>query len=275
MSAPSWRGHLALDYRRDGDGRCVASDRHHGPLRVLKALYPEGPGICHHVLVHPPGGMAGGDALDIDITLGPQTHALITTPGATRFYRSAGRPASQTVRIDVQRDARLEWLPMASLAYDGCLAENRVCFALADGAAMIGADLLCLGLPASGAPFTSGRFTQHLEWPGRWLERGVIDAGDWRLLDSPLGLAGRKVMATLWCASGSGFTTAERDALLDVARDNAPGLEGCTAPAPGLVVWRTLGDAMESTWARLVGLRARWRRLCWDLDEHAPRVWST
>jgi urease accessory protein len=275
LSAPSWRGHLALDYRRDGDGRCLASDRHQGPLRVLKALYPEGPGICHHVLVHPPGGIAGGDTLGIDITLEPHTHALITTPGATRFYRSAGAPALQTVRIDVRRDARLEWLPMATLAYDGCLAENRVCFSLDDGATMIGADLLCLGLPASGAPFASGRYTQHLEWPGMWLERGVIDAGDLRLLKSPLGLAGRKVTATLWCASGSGFTAAERDALLDAARENASGLEGSTAPANGLVVWRTLGDAMEPLWARLIALRARWRRLCWDLDAHAPRVWST
>jgi len=275
LNTASWHGHLALRYRRDGQGRCVASDLHDGPLRVLKALYPEGPGICHHVLVHPPGGIAGGDALDIDVALEPGAHALITTPGATRFYRSAGAPAVQTIRIDVGRDARLEWLPMATLAYDGCLAENRVSFALADGATMIGADLLCLGLPASQAPFANGRFTQHIEWPGRWLERGVIDAADRRLLESPLGLAGRKAMATLWCAAGGGLPTARRDALLEAAREEASDLEGSTAPAPGLVVWRALGDAMEPLWARLVRQRARWRRLYWDLDESAPRIWST
>ncbi len=270
----TWHGSLALRYRRDGV-RTVAHDRHDGPLRVLKALYPEGDGVCHHVLVHPPGGIAGGDQLDIEVTLEPGAHALITTPGATRFYRSNGAPAQQTARIDVQRDARLEWLPMATLAFDGCLAENRVHFVLAEGATMIGADVLGLGLPASDAPFARGRFTQHLEWPGRWIERGAIDAADLRLRDSALGLGGHTVMATLWCAAGSGFASAQREALLEAARDGAGALEGSSAVDPGLVVWRAVGHSVESLWARLVRVRAQWRMLCWGLAEAAPRVWST
>ena len=90
----SWRGHLALRYWRDGE-RTVAHDRHDGPLRVLQALYPEGPGVCQHVLVHPPGGVVGGDDLAIRADLGEGAHALVTTPGATRFYRSTGARASQ------------------------------------------------------------------------------------------------------------------------------------------------------------------------------------
>jgi urease accessory protein len=272
----TWHGHLALDYRLDADlTRTVGHDRHDGPLRVLKALYPEGPRTCHHVLVHPPGGVAGGDRLDIEITLQPETHALITTPGATRFYRSAGAPAVQAVQVRVQRDARLEWLPMASLAYDGCIAENRVRFELDAGAQMIGADLVALGLPASAAPFARGRFTQHLEWPGHWLERGVIDAADERLLQSPLGLGGHTAMATLWCASGTAFTATQREALLDAARGEAGECEGSTAPAPGLVLWRALGGSIEPLWQRTVRLRARWRQLCWGLPAAPPRVWST
>jgi urease accessory protein UreH len=61
-SRMSWHGHLNLDYRREGE-RTVALDRHDGPLRVLQRLYPEGPRVCHHVLVHPPGGIVGGDVL--------------------------------------------------------------------------------------------------------------------------------------------------------------------------------------------------------------------
>lgn len=269
-----WHGRLDLRYRLDG-ARCVGADRHHGPLRVLKALYPEGEGICHHVLVHPPGGVVGGDRLDIHAVLEPGTHTLVTTPGATRFYRSAGADAVQAAQLDLKAGARLEWLPMSAIAYDGCLAENRVQFTLEGDASMIGADIVALGLPASGEPFARGSFTQHLQWPGHWLERGTIDAADRRLLDSPLGLAGRPVMATLWIASGAGWATRQRDALLEAAREDTSALEGSTAPNDGLVVWRALGDAIEPLWTRLVRLRACWRAIGWGLPDVTPRVWST
>jgi urease accessory protein len=274
----SWHGRLDLRYRRQdrGDaGRTLAHDRHDGPLRVLKALYPEGPGVCHHVLVHPPGGIAGGDRLDIDAVLESGAHALITTPGAARFYRSAGAAAVQTARAQVQGGARFEWLPMAAIAHDGCIAENRVVFTLDAGAQMIGLDLVALGLPASDAPFGRGRFTQHIEWPGRWLERGVIDALDHRLLDSPLGLGGHRVMATAWCAAGTAWPAATHDALLEAARADAGTDEGSTSPLPGLVLWRALGGAIEPLWERAIEVRARWRQLCWGLAAAPPRVWNT
>jgi urease accessory protein len=270
----TWHAHLCLRYRREG-ARTLAHDAHEGPLRVLKALYPEGDAVCHHVLVHPPGGVAGGDRMDIDVEVGPAAHALITTPGATRFYRSSGAVAVQSAHLRVQADARLEWLPMASIAYDGCLAENAVRFTLEEGAQMIGADVVALGLPASGAAFARGRFTQHIEWPGRWLERGAIDAADHRLLNSPLGLGGHTVMATLWCAGASAFPAAQREALLDAARDGSPSLEGSTAPSPGLVLWRGLSHSIEPLWQRVSTLRARWRRMCWGLTDTVPRVWHT
>ena len=99
-----WHGRLDLRYRRDGE-RTLVHDRHSGPLRVLASLYPEAPGICHNVLVHPPGGIVGGDALEIDAELGEGAHALITTPGATRFYRSAGEPAVQSTHARVAAGA--------------------------------------------------------------------------------------------------------------------------------------------------------------------------
>ena len=91
-----WPGTLSLDYRADhhgGKARTVVFDRHEGPLRILASLYPEASTVCHNVLVHPPGGIVGGDSLVIDARLAPNTHALLTTPGATRFYRSAGEAA--------------------------------------------------------------------------------------------------------------------------------------------------------------------------------------
>src|SRR6516225_41974 len=168
----SWHGRLQLHYRRDAAGGTVAHDLHEGPLRVLQRLYPEGPGVCHHVLVHPPGGVVGGAQLRIDAHLGEGSHALITTPGATRFYRSAGAGAAQELRARLSPGSRLEWLPLESIAHDGALAENRVRFELAPGAEMLGWDMLALGLPASGQGFTRGSFLQQIELPGRWLERG-------------------------------------------------------------------------------------------------------
>jgi urease accessory protein len=117
----TWHGRLELAYRRDAE-RTIVLDRHDGPLRVLKSLYPEAPHVCHSVLVHPPGGIVGGDVLAIDGTLAEGAHALITTPGATRFYRSLGEPALQDVQVRAASDARLEWLPLETLAYSGCIA---------------------------------------------------------------------------------------------------------------------------------------------------------
>jgi len=275
----SWRGHLALRYSRDGE-RTIAHDRHEGPLRVLQRLYPEGPGICHHVLVHPPGGIVGGDELEIDAALDADTHALITTPGATRFYRSLGAPAAQRACLRLGRAARLEWLPLETIAYAGCRAENRVQLELAAGAEAIGWDVLALGLPAADAAFDAGEFTQHLELPGVWLERGRVAAQDKRLLDSPLGLAGQRVLATLWLASGTALAEDRRDALLDDARacaGDSPlvARAGATSPHARLVVLRVLAMRVESVMALLQAVRAAWRSRCWGLPANPPRVWTT
>jgi len=272
-----WHGHLALHYTRDGE-RSVAHDRHHGPLRVLQRLYPEGPGICHHVLVHPPGGIVGGDVLEIDARLDSDCHALITTPGATRFYRSAGEPALQGANVTLAAGARLEWLPLETIAYGGCIAENRLRCTLAAGAEMIGWDVLALGLPAAGEAFDAGRFRQHLELPGVWLERGLIDAADTRLLASPLGLAGQRAIATLWFAAGTPLASSRRDALLDAARELAHGhalarSAGATAPHAELVVLRVLAPRVEPAMALLQAVWAHWRALAWQLAPNLPRVW--
>jgi len=273
-----WRGSLAIDYRLH-DGRTVARDRHDGPLRVLRALYPEA-GVCHSVLVHPPGGVVGGDELAIELALGAGAHALVTTPGATRFYRSAGASAAQSLRVVAAEASRLEWLPLETIAYSGCIASNSLRFELAPGAEMIGWDVTALGLPESDRPFDAGRFTQIVELPGRWLERGSIAAGDDRLLDSPLGWAGQRVLATMWFASGDSLASARSDALVDAARSTAAAhplaaTTGATSPQPGVIVVRALAARVEPAMDLLQRIWRAWRPLAWDLAATAPRVWST
>lgn len=279
----AWTGSLALAYRRDelrGAPRTVLHDRHDGPLRVLASLYPEAPAICHNVLVHPPGGLVGGDELDIDISVDPGAHALITTPGATRFYRSTGATATQRLHATLADGARLEWLPLETIAYSGCLGENLMRFELAPGAEMIGWDVLALGLPAADQAFARGRFTQCVEMPGRWLERGVIDALDARLLDSPLGWAGQRVLGTLWFAAGSALSTARRDTLLAAAReacasDPLQPTSGATAVHAAVIVLRVLAPRVEPAMALLTRAWGAWRRDAWQLAATPPRVWRT
>jgi urease accessory protein len=277
-----WHGHLTLNYRHEAP-RTIVHDRHDGPLRVLASLHPEGPGICHNVLVHPPGGIVGGDQLDITVDVAPWAHALITTPGATRFYRSAGETAEQRLVARVAADARLEWLPLETIAYSATRAVNHLRFELAPGAEMIGWDLLALGLPASNEPFEQGRFEQQIELPGLWLERGVLDADDpytARLLDSPLGWDGQHVLATMWWSSGKAMDAARRDKLLEAARqciEESPlrPQAGVTAPDERLVVLRALSARTEPAQALLAAVWARWREAGWGLPACPPRVWKT
>jgi urease accessory protein len=284
----SWHGHLSLNYTRDGE-RTIALDRHDGPLRVLQRLYPEGPGICHHVLVHPPGGIVGGDILEVNATLQAHTHALISTPGATRFYRSAGQAARQSVAARLKGGARLEWLPLETIAYQSSIADNHLRFELDPGAEMIGWDLLALGLPAAGEHFDAhqgqhGRYTQSIEIPGAWLERGTISAVDHTLLDSPLGWAGHRVMGTMWFAAGHALAGARREALLDQARElitsHAPTVgaalhAGATSPHEQVVIVRALADKVEPLMALMAGIWGRWREAGWGIKPCAPRVWRT
>lgn len=274
-----WRGSLALDYRNAG-GRTVAHDRHQGPLRVLKALYPEGPRVCHHVLLHPPGGVVGGDELEIAVAAGPDTHVLLTTPGATRFYRSHGALAVQQVRLQLQAGSRVEWLPLETIAHGGCLARSSLRAQIAPGAEMIGWDVLALGLPASGQGFDSGCFESRIEVPGVWLDQGRIRADDVLLRQSPLGLAGHGVLATMWFAAGAALAPSRRDSLLEAARESvsAAGAElpaGVTAVQSSVLVLRVLAQRVEPVLQLLGRVRAAWRSTAWDMAALAPRIWST
>lgn len=275
----SWQARLALQYWRDGE-RTLAHDRHEGPLRVLQRLYPEGPAICHHVVLHPPGGVVAGDELHLHATLAEGCHALITTPGATRFYRSEGALALQSVKLQVAAGARLEWLPMETLAYSGCEARSLVRMDLAPGAEMIGWDLLALGLPAAGQLFERGSFSQHIELPGCWLERGRVAAADATLLQAPAGFGGRTVLGTAWFATGEGLQTARRERLLEVAREAVQGdalaaSAGVTSPQSRVVVLRVLAQGVEPAMALLARVRAAWRQAGWGLAAAPPRIWRT
>jgi urease accessory protein len=278
-----WQAELRLRYWREGE-HTRAKVQHTGPLRVLKALYPEGPGRCQHVIVHPPAGLVGGDELRLQAELGQGSDVLLSTPGATRFYRSEGAVATQQVQVRLAAEARLEWLPMETLIYPQARAENRLSFELQEGAEMIGWDLIALGLPASGQAFSSGCLLQalHLRAPGvDWLEQARIDAQDRVLLDSPVGLAGHRHVACLWWAAG---VQAAGSGRVEQALEGARGLIGSSVLArraaagelqPGLVVVRALADGIEPMANLFRSIRSQWRSTLWARTAGVQRLWAT
>jgi urease accessory protein len=274
----TWHAKLDIRYAFE-NAKSVARYEHEGPLRILQSLYPEGPGICHNVVVHPPSGLVGGDILDITVNVGEGAHGLITTPGATRFYKSLGELSLQRTRVNLHANARLEWLPLEAIAYSGCQAENRLTLQLAPTAEMIGWDITALGLPHANLPFELGAFTQHIEMPGIWLERGRIDAADDRLMTSQLGLAGHKCMASIFFATGSALSREQKEQALDKARAvlNAYPLKltaGATCPNDHVVVVRVLAPLVEPAIGLLKQVWAAWRQELWQIKSNAPRIWA-
>ena len=275
----SWHARLDIGYTLQGD-KTLARFSHSGPLRILQSLYPEGEGICHNIIVHPPGGLVGGDTLDLTFKVGPGAHALLTTPGATRFYRSASEPALQRAHLALHSGARMEWLPLESICYSGCLAENRLTMALDPGAELIGWDVTALGLPGANQPFEQGQFCQHIDVPGVWLERAHLRAHDKLLMDGPLGLAGQRCIASLFFVAGSNLDRHRRQQALDCARDilAAHPLQptaGATSPDGKVVVVRVLAPVVEPAMSLLRQIWKAWRDHFWSLGSPVPRIWST
>lgn len=274
----AWRADLKLDYTLESQ-RTVVRYLHQGPLRILQSLYPEGDQICHNVLVHPPGGLVGGDTLDIQVNVAEGAHGLVSTPGATRFYKSGGHPALQKVVAHLADNAKLEWLPLEAIAYNDCEATNRAIFNLAPSAELITWDVTALGLPSSDMAFTQGHFQQHIEIPGVWLERGNIRGEDTRWLNSPLGLAGGKCLASLVFASGSAIdsdrTTQALEAAREVIESHPLRLQaGITCAHPQVTVLRVMSPLVEPTMDLLKKVWAVWRHTLWDLPSTPPRIWS-
>jgi urease accessory protein len=118
-----------------------------------------------------------------------------------------------------------------------------------------------------------------MEIPGVWLERGLIDALDHRLMNSPLALAGHRCTATLLFAAGTPLSASRAEAALDAARaliDNSPliGQAGATLAHPQVLVLRVLTPMVEPAMQLLRPVWAAWRRSLWQLPGQPPRLWN-
>ena len=270
-----WQASLELGVERRG-ARCVLARRaHRGPLRVQKALYPEGEDVCQIMILHPPAGIAGGDELRIAVGVGAAAHAQLTTPGAGKWYRSKGPKATQHIDLTVERDAVLEWLPQEVIVFDQAKAESSTTVSLAPGARAIGWDLICLGRTASGERFRSGSFRQsfRLQRPDGtplWQEKLSL-LGDDAALSSEAALAGHSVFGTMWLA-GIGPDPALLAALRALAIPD--GRCGVTA-LPEVTVLRVLANSTEDARHYFEAAWTLARPHVLNRAAIAPRIWRT
>jgi urease accessory protein len=273
---PCWQAALDLGFERRGEATRLVRCEHRGPLRVQKALYPEGPALCHTIVLHPPAGIAGGDRLQIGIELGANAQALLTTPGAGKWYRSAGPFAEQSVSLKVGAGATAEWLPQESIVFSGAEAHMRTTVELEEGARYIGVETICFGRRASGESFDRGSLHLgtdiHLGGRLLWRERGVIE-GSSPLLHSPIGLAGFSVCSTVLVA-GSDIAPETLRACRAVTAPEAGARCGVSA-LPQVFVGRYLGHSAQAARAWFVMLWQHLRPTIIGREAAVPRIWNT
>jgi urease accessory protein len=281
LRSPGWHAQLTLGFapahaRDPRGGRTVlATLAHRGPLRVQRAFHPQADGTCHVYVLHPPGGLVGGDVLAIDVDVATGARALVTTPAAGKLYRSEGRWVTQAQTLRVAAGASLEWLPQENIFYSGAWARIATRVVLEPGATFLGWEVTVLGRPAAGETFARGSCLQRFELvrEGRplWLERGRYDGGD-DVLDAAWGLRGRTAVGT--------FVAVAERARLEAA---LPELRALLADDPhaavtilgDVLIARALGAQAQDVRARFASLWACLRPTLLGSPAVAPRVWAT
>lgn len=276
MDADCWCAELELWLERRGSKTQLVRRRHVGPLVVQRPFHPEADGTAHIYLLHPPGGVAGGDRLEIACHLEPGTRAVLTTPGATKFYRSVNGASKQRTVINVGAGAVCEYLPQETIIFDGADAyvETRVLLAAAD-ATYVGWDFLSLGRPAAGERFTNGSVQQRIEVSlgdsPIWFERLSLQ-GDSALGRASFAFSNQPIVGTMIYIGPIAEDAAER--VRDHLGDAARGIFSVSQRDQGIIC-RYLGEMMsegKSLFAR-----------AWDVLREAgqgkraatPRIWAT
>lgn len=268
---------LTLGFSDDAGTTRMTERSHFGPLRVQKPLYPEHPAVCHAIIVHPPGGIIGGDQLSITAHVGERGHAFLTTPGAGKWYRANGFVSQQDVQLTIDAGAALEWLPQETIFFNDADVRMQHQVELAADARYIGGEILCFGRTASGESFASGRVGQRtsIRRDGKliWFEQGALHAGT-SSMSSPLALAGYTVCATLIAVGknmSGAFLSELREQTSALAHD---GRSGATQIKQVLVL-RYLGNSSQIARQWLTHAWQRIRPELMERDAVVPRIWNT
>lgn len=269
-----WRATLNLDFVRR-DGKTVLARRSHvGPLRVQRPFYPESDRICHVYLIHPPGGIVGGDELAINASLESGAKCLLTTPGATKFYRSTCDFSRHATQIRLHGDAVMEWLPQETILFDGARSVSVLRADLDAQSLFLGWDVTCLGRPAGGHSLKNcdirNRFQLFRQNKPLLLEHSHY-TNDHPALGAAWGLRGYPVSGLFVCTIPDSSLISKVREATEAGRDS----QFAATALPGVLVCRYLGHRIEE--ARSLFVRT------WDVLRPAllnempvrPRIWNT
>jgi urease accessory protein len=268
-----WQARLELGYEARGGKTRLVHRRMRGPLAVQRPFYPQG-GICHSYLLHPPGGVVGGDELDIDVRVADGAHALVTTPGATKFYRCAGLTAHQTQHLRVEAGGILEWLPQENIFFPGASSRLRTHIEVAAGGRFLGWELQCLGRPANHETFSFGTIDSRCEvrLEGRRVLIDQLQVRGLDLFDAAAGMRGHAMVASLYAVPADDAMQQQIQTLID--ERFADRAIGATLVDSVLAV-RMLGQNTEDIQAVLIPLWELLRQQALGLEPCPPRIWST
>ena len=241
--ASGWQRRARAAVRARGWRTVLAERRHDGPLVVQKPLYPEGDAVCHAIVVHPPGGIAGGDEL-VDRWRAASAKRARAAHHARRgqvvpLAGAAGRASGY--RFDVER-RMLEWLPQETIVFDGALAAARLRGRPRRARrAIIGWDIVCLGRTGSGERFTAAnaelRSTHHARGQSRSGSSAAALPAAATLLRSPAALRG--CTGLRHARRGAGVRRDHRGACRRAASTDV----AAVTQLPGVLVARYLGDS--------------------------------
>jgi urease accessory protein len=286
-SGSGWLGRLSLELSRTEHGTQLSRSSHEGPLRIQRVLKPEGNECPHIYLLHPPGGVVGGDRLHTSVELGAFAQVLLTTPAAQKLYRSQGASAEVSNQLRLGQGARLEWLPSETLAFSAAQARISTRVELAADAAFIGWDIACYGMPARSESFDAGRVVTRFElFRGETplaIEsfdlgeaHGVSDAArSAELLGGAFALRGQPVVANLYAVPARG---AIEPGLVDRVREaiGEPARGLCSVSSlQDLLVVRALGPNVEGVRDSLIRAWHVLRPVIVLREAITPRIWAT
>ena len=268
-----WLANLSLKFSGREDKTIISHRKHYGPLVIQKPFYPEGE-VCHVYLLHPPGGVVGGDQLTLDIEVNKVGHALVTTPAAGKFYRSDGRVAKLKQSLRVEAGSTLEWLPQETILFSGCEVKMQTIVQLEGDAQFVGWEILCMGRPACGELFDKGSARQHFEiWRDNkplMLDRSQL-AGKDDVLSEMWGMQNYTVTGTMMVVN------VDKEMLRKV-RENLPILSDGLISATlinDVLVCRALAHQAEYIRFAFIDV---WKELRFDLlgrKASEPRIWLT